>query len=186
MKKLIILLLALILITSGCFHKQPQSTKSNGKRKTQPKEGPLIIGKKIKRKVKIYFANQAKEDEAFKKYDAEDPRAYQYAFPLNRTINTTTTTIARDTVNELLKGPTNNEKAQGYRTEIHNIALDSLEINKKKIAIIKFSGKEFYLEGDMSGVRVKMQIEKTLLQFPSIKKVIIYINGNPNFDSLEG
>lgn len=190
MKKILsICLITFLFIAVGC--QTPENKKgSAGKRSSQPIDKPKILGKKIQKKVFAYFANQEKEDAAYKpveegKKDPEDPTAYQFAFPVIRIIETTTTTVEEDTVKELLKGPTDGEEEQGYRTEIHNIELDSLTI-KNKVATAKFTGKKFYLEGDMSGARVRAQIEKTLLQFPHIKKAVIYINGNPKFDDLSG
>ncbi|TET53387.1 MAG: hypothetical protein E3J54_04355 [Actinobacteria bacterium] len=193
MKRLLILIAVFVFIISGCFEKSSTKTSQNKKKsqikKTSQKreipegEKPKIIGEAIEKVVQVYFANQAKENEAFKNNDPESALAYQFAFPLKRTIKTKETTKEIDTINELLKGPTKEEKEQGYRTEIHKITLDSLTV-EKEIATAKFSGKDFFLEGDRSGPKVRAQIEKTLLQIERIKKVEIYINDEPKFDDL--
>lgn len=187
---MIIIFLSAIGCTRGAnVSRQKDTAKKekqiSGERKTQPQNKPKIIGKSITKKINIFLANQKKEDEAYAKHDPESKEAYQFAFPVPRIIETTAETLQQDTVKELLKGLTDGEEEQGYKTEIHNLSLDSLKISDG-VATVKLNGKKFYLEGDMSGPRLRAQVEKTLLQFTDIKEVVIFVNGNSKFDDLSG
>ncbi len=186
MKKFLVLFIVLGLVIAGCQTKTATDTKRKSEQvDTQPTGETKILGEKIKKTVKIFYANPEKQDEAAMKNDPETAAAQQMAFPLEREIDTTTTTTKEDTINALLKDVTDTEKKEGYVNEIHKISLDSLTI-KDGIATAIFSGKGFILEGDMSGPRVRAQIEKTLQQFSEVDTVDIYINGDSKFDDLRG
>ena len=191
MKKSVAILLSILiatisiaLLSAGCQVKTETEIKTE-QRDTQPVGETKILGEKVKKKVKVYFANPEKQDEAAMQSDPETAAAQQMAFPLEKEIDTTTTTIKEDTISALLKDVSDKEKKDGYINEIHNISLDSLSV-KDGIATVKFSGKDFLLEGDMSGPRVRAQIEKTLQQFSDVDTVDIYINDDAKFDDLRG
>ncbi len=189
MKKIAAILLSIliattvvVLLSSGCQVKTDTERKTE-QRDTQPIGEPKVLGEKIKKTVKLFYANPEKQDEAAMKNDPETAAAQQMAFPVEREIDTTTTTIKEDTISALLKDMSDKEKKEGYINEIHKISLDSLSV-EDGIATAKFSGKDFYVAGDMSGPRVRAQIEKTLQQFSDVDTVDIYINDDAKFDDL--
>ena len=191
MKKSVAIILSILIATisiallpAGCQVKTETERKTE-QRDTQPVGETKVLGEKIKKKVKVYFANPEKQDKAAMQSDPETAAGQQMAFPLERAIDTTTTTIKEDTISALLKDVSDKEKKDGYINEIHNISLDSLSV-KDGIATVKFSGKNFVLKGDMSGPRVRAQIEKTLQQFSDVDTVDIYINDDAKFDDLRG
>ncbi|HEY5587780.1 MAG TPA: GerMN domain-containing protein [Candidatus Paceibacterota bacterium] len=83
---------------------------------------------------------------------------------------------------ELIKGPTAQELSQGFQTQIDiNATIKSLSI-KNEIAYVDFS-KELQNKnvGLCAGQFIDAQIRQTLLQFPTIKSVVISIEGNKDF-----
>ncbi len=93
--------------------------------------------------------------------------------PVVRTVPHTTA-IVTAAINELLKGPTTQEQSQGYQTNIPNKAkLLSLKI-EDGIAYADFNGQT--QSGGSSNPQTLL-IEKTLLQFPTVKKVILSVEG---------
>lgn len=89
-----------------------------------------------------------------------------------------TTAVARAALEELLKGPTAAEKTQGYLTSINpNVKIQKLTI-KNNVAKADFDEQlEFQVGGSCRVANIAAQIRQTLLQFPSVKSVIISING---------
>jgi hypothetical protein len=95
-----------------------------------------------------------------------------------------TTAIARASMNELLKGPTELEKAKHLWTGINSGV---------KLNLLSFGGitayVDFYLppnstfnvsnKGTCGVSMVKKQIENTLKQFPNVKNILITVNGRP-------
>ena len=98
-------------------------------------------------------------------------------FPVRRRIPQTRA-VARAALIELLKGPTPPEKADGYYTNINpGVRVQRLAV-KDGVARVDFNET---LESQVGGsCRVRAiwaQITQTLKQFPTVKKVIISING---------
>jgi spore germination protein GerM len=83
---------------------------------------------------------------------------------------------------ELIKGLSLEEKSQGFETMIDSSAtIKSLSI-KNEIAYVDFS-KELQKKnvGLCAGQFIYSQIRQTLLQFGTIKSVVISIDGNKDF-----
>jgi spore germination protein GerM len=98
-------------------------------------------------------------------------------FPVQRKIKKTEQ-IARATLEELLKGPTAEEKTQGYFSSIN----DGVKINnislKDKILQVDFDERlEEGIGGSCKVALIRSQITETLKQFPTVSKVMISING---------
>jgi len=90
-----------------------------------------------------------------------------------------TQAVARAALEELLKGPTDQEKTKGYLTNILN---PGIEIQSLTIAdgVAKVDFNEALEQGVGGSCRVsaiRAQISATLKQFPTIKSVIISIDG---------
>lgn len=98
-------------------------------------------------------------------------------FPVERTIPKTLA-VGRAALEELLKGPTEDEKAQGYFTSINpGVKIQSLTI-ENGVAKVDFDEQlEFQVGGSCRVTAIRSQIINTLLQFPTVKEVIISING---------
>jgi len=96
--------------------------------------------------------------------------------------------IARTAIEELLKGPTPEETAQGYSTSIllkWNVKLLSLEI-KEGTAFVDFSEElKSYGGGSAWVIAISQQIQKTLLQFADVDRVELFIEGVPAIESLQ-
>lgn len=117
--------------------------------------------------VKIYFNNE-KMDPEF---------SCNKVFAVERTIPKTTA-IARAAIEELLKGPTAAERLQGYFTSINpGVKIQSLVI-ENEVAKIDFDEQlQNQVGGSCRVSAIRSEITETLKQFPTIKSVIISING---------
>jgi len=89
----------------------------------------------------------------------------------------------RNLIFELLKGPTAEEAALGFTSLVSGLVLEEMSQNKDTL-FVAFTG-ELMLEGLMTGAIIRAQIEKTLLQFETVKTVKIRINGLEDFDSMK-
>lgn len=117
--------------------------------------------------VKIYFNNS--------KLDPE--YSCNKVFPVEREI-LKTSAVAKAGLEELLKGPTENEKAGGFFTSINNgVKIQKLTI-ENGIAKVDFDEQlEFQAGGSCRVSAIRSQIIQTLKQFQSVNEVIISING---------
>jgi len=101
-------------------------------------------------------------------------------FEVKRTIPKTGA-IARAAIEELLKGPTQEEIKSGYYTNINSgVKLNDISIQKTNppSALVDFDEQlQFQVGGSCKVGAIRAQITETLKQFPSIENVIISING---------
>ncbi len=120
--------------------------------------------------VSVYFGNRLKDPEVL---DCSN------VFPVSRRI-AKTSAVARAALEELLFGTTLDDIDQGYFTNINGgVTINSLTINETGIARVDFD--DILQAGVAGSCRVQFirsQIEKTLLQFPTVKEVIISIDGS--------
>lgn len=115
-------------------------------------------------------------------------------FPVNRVIPKTSG-VARAALEQLFEGPTEKEKAEGYYswfTPATKSVLKSIVVKNKR-AYVNFKADAFAtLPGGIStscgSDQFLSEMEKTLLQFPTIKKVFYAIDGNPQefYEFLQG
>ena len=101
----------------------------------------------------------------------------EVTFPVTRTI-TKTQAVGRASLNELLKGVTSTEKARKYYTAIpEGVVLKGLTI-KEGVAYADFNSKLTEGVGGTCLVdRIRSQIRNTLQQFPTVKNVVIAVDG---------
>lgn len=121
----------------------------------------------LKNKVKVYFNN-----------DRMDPEfSCNKVFPVEREIPETQA-VAQAALEELLKGLTEKERAEGFFTSINpGVKIQSLVIGNK-VAKVDFDEQlEFQVGGSCRVAAIRAQITETLKQFPTVDKVIISING---------
>ncbi len=97
--------------------------------------------------------------------------------PAERTISEKD--VARGALLALLAGPTTEEETAGYFSSINpNIALKGLVIDESGIARADFSKElDERVAGSCRVTHIRAQIMKTVLQFSTIKGVIISIDG---------
>lgn len=128
---------------------------------------PVIITPIETTKVKVYFNN-----------NNLDPQiSCNKVFPAEREI-IKTSAIARAALEELLKGPTSKESAEGFITNInYGVKIQSLII-ENGVAKVDFDEQlQFQVGGSCRVSAIRAQITQTLKQFPTVKNVIISING---------
>lgn len=89
-----------------------------------------------------------------------------------------TQSVGKAAIEELLKGPTAAEKTQGYSTQLNpETKLNSLTI-VNGTAKADFNAKlDFEVAGSCRVGAIQAQITRTLKQFPTVKQVVISING---------
>ncbi len=115
---------------------------------------------------------------AFFNNDKLDPEfSCNKVFPVERKI-VKTPAVARAALEELLKGPTEEEKEQGFFTSLNpGVKIQSLNI-KDEVAYVDFDEQlEFQVGGSCRVAAIRAQIIQTLKQFSTIKDVVISING---------
>lgn len=132
-------------------------------------------------RIPISFSSQAQADQQIVKIyfsnSQLDPNTdCQTVFPIYRTIPKTTA-VAKAALEQLLQGPTETEKQQGYLTSINNgVKIQKLTI-VNGLAKVDFNDKlEYRVGGSCRVSAIRTQIIQTLKQFPTVKDVIISIN----------
>ncbi len=118
-------------------------------------------------KIKIYFNNNKLDPQA----------SCNKAFSVQREI-TETQAVGRTALEELLKGPTGQEKSDGFFTSINpDVKIQKLTI-KDGIARVDFNEQlEYEVGGSCRVSAIRAQITETLKQFSTVKEVIISIDG---------
>jgi len=110
--------------------------------------------------------------------DRMDPEfSCNKVFPVEREI-LKTQAVARAALTELLKGPTEAEKAQGFFTSINpGVKIQELTI-ENGVARVDFDSQlEFQVGGSCRVSAIRAEITQTLKQFPTVSSVIISIDG---------
>lgn len=114
----------------------------------------------------------------FSKFSEDNQTDCTTVFPVERTVEKTEG-IARLAINLLLQGPTQEEKSQGYSTNINEgVTIKSINIDDK--GTIKLDLDEqinYQLGGSCRVTAIRAQITETLKQFPTVKDVIISVEG---------
>ena len=97
-------------------------------------------------------------------------------FPVDRRI-AETSAVGRAAVSELLKGPTDAERLEGFTTAIPpGASLASLVISGR-LATANFSALN-PPGGSCAVAAVRAQIDNTLLQFDTVDEIVIKVDGN--------
>ncbi|MDP3052664.1 MAG: GerMN domain-containing protein, partial [bacterium] len=118
-------------------------------------------------KVKIYFNNSNLDPEA----------SCNKVFAVERYISKTPA-VGQAALEELLKGPTDTEKAGGYFTSINpGVKIQKLTIENGTAKVEFDEQLEFQVGGSCRVAAIRAQIVQTLKQFPTVKEVVISING---------
>lgn len=117
--------------------------------------------------VKVFFNN-----------DKLDPEySCNKVFAVERRIETTEA-VAKASVEELLKGITEEEKNNGFFTSINSgVKINSLALNNGVLKIDFDNQIEWQVGGSCRVSAIRAQIIETLKQFPTVKEVIISVSG---------
>lgn len=98
-------------------------------------------------------------------------------YPLERQIPKTSV-VARAALEELLKGPTASEKNSGYYSSINDGVMVQKLIIENGVAKVDFDKRlEEAVGGSCRVTVIRTQITQTLKQFPTVKEVVISIDG---------
>lgn len=118
-------------------------------------------------KVKVYYNNSEMDPEF----------SCNKVFAIEREV-TKTEAVARAALEELLKGPTNQEKSQGFLTSINSgVKIQKLVIEDGTAKVDFDEQLEYQVGGSCRVAAIRAEITQTLKQFPTIKDIIISING---------
>ncbi len=128
---------------------------------------PVIISPEQVTVVKVFFNNNRLDPE----FSCNKVYAVSREIPK-------TQTLARAAIEELLKGPTANEKLLGFSTSINSgVKIQALTI-ADGVAKIDFDEQlEFQVGGSCRVSAIRAQITQTLKQFSAVQSVVISING---------
>jgi hypothetical protein len=137
-------------------------------RQCKTNNGKLFVENLDKITVRAFFSSSAK-----------DPNALncEMVYPIAREISKTEA-VGRAALQELLKGPTAEEKNNGFVTNINSgVKIQKLTI-QDGVAKVDFNDRlEYQIGGACKVTAIRAQIEETLKQFSTVSKVIISING---------
>ena len=105
---------------------------------------------------------------------------------VKRVIPITTTMVATAAIEELLKGPTETEKAAGLTTAISSGTVLNYVKIADTVATVDFNYMFDFQMGGSARVRaIYQQIFKTLTQFPTVKSIQLTINHGERPANLE-
>ena len=169
MKKELVLL-SLLVVLAGC-------NKPLVDEDIKPLEGQNIIS------TEDNIAENTTENDTmpllvFMANDQLDPEvSCQKVFPVERQVPISPK-IAEAAINELLKGVTVEEKADGYATLINDgVKLNSISV-ENGVAKVDFDGRIEEATGGSCRVgMISRQIRETLLQFGTVQEVVISVEG---------
>jgi spore germination protein GerM len=118
-----------------------------------------------------------------KVYFYHEPGEYIDLSPVKRSVSPASP--ARAAITALLGGPTVSERRQGFDglASASDFRIGSLKI-KDGTAQINFVVSRTWtgFAGDLAPIRFKKAVELTLKQFPTVRNVVVTLNGDPNFD----
>ena len=128
---------------------------------------PVIISPEQATVVKVFFNNNRLDPE----FSCNKVYAVSREIPK-------TQTLARAALEELLKGPTENEKLLGFSTSINSgVKIQKLTI-VNGVAKVDFDEQlEFQVGGSCRVAAIGAQITQTLKQFSAVQSVVVSING---------
>jgi len=128
---------------------------------------PIVFGAVAKTKIEVYFNNLKLDPQV----------SCNKVFSVDREVGQTQG-VARAALEELLKGPTDAEKNDGYYTSINTgVKIQKLTI-ENGVAKVNFDEQlENAVGGSCRVSAIRAQIVATLKQFSTIKDIIISING---------
>jgi hypothetical protein len=140
---------------------------SNNTENNREKRIPVFFAQKETILVQVYFVN-TKLDPNF---------MGEKVFPVQRSIPKTQA-VARSALEELLKGPTQQEQGAGYSTSINSdVKIQKLSIVDGTARVDFDSQLEFQVGGSARVGAIRAQITQTLEQFKTVQNVIISIDG---------
>lgn len=131
----------------------------------------LVVGQAkvaARKEVKVYFYH--------------DPGEYIDLAPVTRSVNAAAP--ARPAIEALLKGPTAAERQKGFDSlaSASDFRIGALKISGGTARINFVSTRRWTgWPGDLAPVRFKTAVELTLKQFPSVRRVIVSLNGDKKF-----
>jgi hypothetical protein len=117
--------------------------------------------------LKVFFNNNQK-----------DPRLdfCEKVYPTERRVPKTKA-VAQAALSELLKGPTITERRNGFITQVSpGVIVQKLTIENGTAKVDFNESLQGYGGGGCAAVAIRSQIEETLKQFPTVKKVVISVN----------
>ena len=125
--------------------------------------------------VQVYFFNSSSETEANPLGLVAVGRQVPAAAP------------ARPAIEALLGGPSETERAKGFRAlDSHGLRLQKL-VNRGgawTVYFVSAGGKTW--PGTLSPARFEQAVKRTMLQFPTVKSVTVYVDGRSDFASGRG
>ena len=117
-------------------------------------------------------------------YFYHEPGEYIDLSPVTRVIRSASP--ARAAIEALLAGPTAREEKMGFSglASASEFAIGSLTI-RKGVARINFVASRTWagFPGDTAPIRFKKAVQLTLAQFPNVRRVVVSLNGDLNFDA---
>lgn len=128
--------------------------------------------------VKIYLTKEPKEGEPF------DPNNPSNLHPVTRMVNRAAP--MRPTLVALLAGPSAREKALGYIDISFGIKLTDVRIKDGTVRADFTMPPGAAFSGDTSPFIFQSAVEKTIQQFPGVKKVIVCLDGEIDIGSESG
>jgi len=117
-----------------------------------------------------------------KVYFYHEPGEYIDLAPVTRSVNALAP--ARPAIEALLKGPTAAERRRGFEplASAREFRIGSLKISNGTARINFVSNRRWAgWPGDLAPVRFKTAVELTLKQFPTVRRVIVSLNGDEKF-----
>jgi hypothetical protein len=126
----------------------------------------------------------AQKPQKIKIYFYHEPGEYIDLGPVTRVMRTASP--ARAAIQALLKGPTATERKKGFDGLVGagDFRIGKLTIGNGTARINFVVGDDWRgFPGDIAPARFKKAVELTLKQFPTVKDVVVSLNGDVNFDS---
>ncbi len=137
------------------------------------------------RQVRVYFYS---ENEIHSKTTSDSRQAavenLLALVPVRRKVSGVTP--ARGAIEALIAGPTDEEKGRGLRSpHTHDLSIKTLAIDDgtARISLVSKCADCPRWPGDLAPWRFREAIERTLKQFPTVRRVVICLDGIENFDS---
>lgn len=140
----------------------------SGQKAEKKIEIPITIEKNPMTKIKLFFSSLY--------FDPESANC-EKVYPVERIIPKTKS-VAKATIEELLKGITEEEKSGGYYTSINSdVKLNGISLANGTIKADFDKKMEEGVGGSCRTSAIIAQITETLKQFPTVKSVVISIDG---------